>query len=289
MDADQSPIQFIPMTCPNCGGELMISSILDQAICNYCGRSFLVVKDDQGDGPTAKNYIEIAHAALKSNNYVEAYEYYSKVLEIEPKNYKAWFGKAITTFWNLPFKNRLSGNLLWEQMGRMDEATSYYSNAVMFAPEAEKPSLQYYYYVECVCMWGVLAKAITQIFENGLVDWDFDRDDDSDIDNLMAQAKILDLECDRLLGYVLGENQKYEITRLVEPLIKITDMCGFFGFNPTIRKRNIDNPFFLEEMEKFKESTKKYDRIRVELFKNMKPFVANIDSEGNRIVRRGDK
>ena len=33
---------IIPLTCPNCGGNLKVDSAKDAAICEYCGKPFIV-------------------------------------------------------------------------------------------------------------------------------------------------------------------------------------------------------------------------------------------------------
>jgi hypothetical protein len=47
----------------------MVSSKFDQAICNYCGKTIMVVK---GDRPTAEKYIELGLAARSSGNTIIA-------------------------------------------------------------------------------------------------------------------------------------------------------------------------------------------------------------------------
>lgn len=124
-------VQFIPITCPNCGGDLRISDKQDEAICNYCGKPFLVRDNSRKAEVSIEKYLVLAKTALESNNSDEAYIYYSKALEIEPDNYIAWYGKAEATGW--------SSSL---QSFNFDEATLYFEKAINFAPPTEKQRIQ---------------------------------------------------------------------------------------------------------------------------------------------------
>ncbi len=43
--------------------------------------------------------MELAKAAADANNQHEAYDYYSRALEYDPKNSEAWFGKGKSVGW----------------------------------------------------------------------------------------------------------------------------------------------------------------------------------------------
>ena len=127
MKSNSDPINFIPLTCPSCGGELMISAKQDKAICNYCGKPFLVANNLRKDEVTAENLIKLAGMARASKNLGEAYTYYSKALELEPDNIMALYGKALVTGWC---------STLHEP--RIDEAILYFEKAIEVAPESVK-------------------------------------------------------------------------------------------------------------------------------------------------------
>ena len=70
-----------------------------------------------------QNYIELAKEAEKSKNYAEAYIYYMKILEVEPRNYEAWRGKGTASGWQ--------SNLM---ICRFDETKNSYQKALDLAP-----------------------------------------------------------------------------------------------------------------------------------------------------------
>ena len=270
MTTNQNPIQFIPMTCPSCGGEMMVSSKLDQTICNYCGKSFLVVGDVKGGEPAAKNFIELADATLNSmdwgvghnyvakefewepmnQKYIEAHNFYTKALEIDPKNYKAWFGKAATTFWNLPFHNDLSQELsceqsiiiieaeskklLGEQLPRIVEAESYYERSISLAPESERSFLQNQFRVEQICMLAEKAEVINQILVviagNTAGDEDYAEWTNSMISSIIecvGSAAQTVIACSKLMDDVIGKVSGWDRERLYWSILKITRMCSW--------------------------------------------------------------
>ena len=90
-------IKFVPAICPNCNGELRVPDDRRIVKCMYCGYDIIIheTKDDSQKSKVA-NWLKLADS-VKGSNFEEAYNYYSKVLEVEPENYKAWFGKALMT------------------------------------------------------------------------------------------------------------------------------------------------------------------------------------------------
>lgn len=48
---------------------------------------------------TAGNYLALAEAAEAAGNHEEAYQYFTKVLEAEPRNPRAWLGKGTAAGW----------------------------------------------------------------------------------------------------------------------------------------------------------------------------------------------
>ena len=201
MASTQSPVQFIPMTCPNCGGEMMISSKIDQAICNYCGKSFLVVKDAEGDGPTAKNFLKLANSALLSGNNSEAYSYFTRILEIEPNNREAWYGKARTVFWHLPFQNPLV-----DMQKRIDEAKSYFEKAVSNAPQIEIEIIENDFNKILLFMYGEYADICSDYFEKEIN---------------MGQSSIYDIISVITTSSRIGSNFPIPMSKLLNPVPKI--------------------------------------------------------------------
>ncbi|TFW10568.1 hypothetical protein E4K72_00195 [Oxalobacteraceae bacterium OM1] len=91
---------FRPATCPSCNKSIQIPDDADVAICMYCAQS-VVVKDavQMSIGPNVTNLLALARTAGVAGNYQEAYAYYNRVLELDPINAIAWFGKAEAAGW----------------------------------------------------------------------------------------------------------------------------------------------------------------------------------------------
>ncbi len=93
-------IDFIPAICPNCGGELRIPKNRGNLKCMYCGQQIIIQKtNDKFQTVNIANWMKLANAAMGSN-IQEAIHYYTKILEYEPENSMAWFGKGHCT-WRL--------------------------------------------------------------------------------------------------------------------------------------------------------------------------------------------
>ncbi len=91
---------FKAAICPSCGGQLQVPDDRDSVKCMYCGSDIIVRQAIQAvSGINIQNYLELAKTAFKNGNHQEAYDYYSKVLEIDIKNPQAWFGKARSAGW----------------------------------------------------------------------------------------------------------------------------------------------------------------------------------------------
>jgi len=73
--------------CPFCSGNLSIPENRKNVICMYCGKNIVVQEAiEKAVRPTIENYLALASSAQKSGNNQEAYDYYTKILELDPKN-----------------------------------------------------------------------------------------------------------------------------------------------------------------------------------------------------------
>jgi len=125
------PIEFVPAVCPNCGGELRVPKDRESIKCMYCGCDIIMHKTQtDSPQPSVKNWLILADAAIGSNNK-EAYIYYAKVLEVEPENWKALYGKAIAAGWQ---------STLFDP--KFNELLQGVQKAIQFVPDDEKVSLQ---------------------------------------------------------------------------------------------------------------------------------------------------
>jgi len=98
----------------------------------YCGGEVIVAEAIQKFKASIdlKNIFELAQAAEQSANYDESYSYYTKILEVNPKSYKAWYGKAIAAGWLSTLANV-----------RLAEVLNGIDKAIELAPKEEKPNL----------------------------------------------------------------------------------------------------------------------------------------------------
>ena len=141
--------QFIPLTCPNCGGQLMISEKQEKAICSYCGNPFLISKNTNLPYGNVENFLKLAKAAQELSKFDEASSYYDKALELDPDNYLAWYGKAISRGWSSTIEDYFIG-----------EAIAYFNKAIEYSPEAEKPVIEQNAAIEVAIMCGSFSQSL---------------------------------------------------------------------------------------------------------------------------------
>ena len=90
---------FVAAKCPQCAGALQVPDDRDIVKCMYCGIDVVVRQAIQLVSGNTKNFVELAKAASAAGNYSEAYDYFTKTLELEPTNAEAWFGKGTAAGW----------------------------------------------------------------------------------------------------------------------------------------------------------------------------------------------
>src|SRR5215204_6479291 len=93
-------MEFNPANCPNCAGSLQVPVNQVTVSCMYCGSS-IVVREAIHAAAVAgvANWMKLANAALKAANFAEASQYFTRILEVEPHNHEAWFGKGEAVGW----------------------------------------------------------------------------------------------------------------------------------------------------------------------------------------------
>src|SRR5688572_5797108 len=87
-------MEFQDAKCPNCGGSLQLPDNLKTAKCIYCGVDIIVRDAIRAAGPSVENLLKRAAFAAEVDNYQEAYDYFTRVLEHEPQNHAALLGRA---------------------------------------------------------------------------------------------------------------------------------------------------------------------------------------------------
>jgi tetratricopeptide (TPR) repeat protein len=88
-------VQFKAAKCPECGGNLQIPVRKDAVgpetvTCQFCRSTILILRP----GASIYAWRKLAEAAAEAGNNYEAYSFYTKILEFDPNNAEAWFGKA---------------------------------------------------------------------------------------------------------------------------------------------------------------------------------------------------
>jgi hypothetical protein len=93
-------LELKPAICPFCGGDLRLPEDKKVLKCMYCGKD-IIVHDaiEKAVGPSTENLLVLAKSAQDAGNNKEAYDYFNRVLELNPTNYEAWFGKGASAGW----------------------------------------------------------------------------------------------------------------------------------------------------------------------------------------------
>lgn len=95
--------------------------------CMYCGATVVVRQAIQAAAvASVPNLLKLARAAGQSANHKEAYDYFTRVLEIDASNADAWAGKA-----------EAAGRMSGQHQFRMPEMITYFRNAVESAQDGE--------------------------------------------------------------------------------------------------------------------------------------------------------
>jgi hypothetical protein len=88
-------VTFKAATCPSCGGALQLPDDRATVKCMYCGVDVIVREAIQAAAiGNVDNWLKIARTAARAGNHQEAYEYFTRVLEVNADNIEAWFGKG---------------------------------------------------------------------------------------------------------------------------------------------------------------------------------------------------
>lgn len=110
-------MELIKVVCPSCGGTLNIEPKSEFVFCNFCGNKFSIPKVSTNQ-PNIDNYMKLADSSVGTSTNEKAIDYYNKVLEIEPENYKAKIGVAFAAY----FTSSLMSPHLLEMSVRFKDA-----------------------------------------------------------------------------------------------------------------------------------------------------------------------
>jgi hypothetical protein len=123
-------MNLITAKCPDCGADLKIPEGSSSVTCEFCG-SQVIVTDILGTSAVMQNCMTLAFAALEQQDYKDAYGHFNSALEIDMKNYSAWFGKAICT--------GRTGKLIEL---RIDEMLKLFETAFNYAPADKQQNMR---------------------------------------------------------------------------------------------------------------------------------------------------
>lgn len=127
-------MSLVTMKCPSCGGTLELDSAKEFGFCIYCGTKVRIqdekarvevsgsVKFDETE--KYKNFLNLANQAYANGNVGEAYDYYTKALEIRQDDYLPVFRKGLC-----------AGYLSSENGLRVEEVVSGVSHGFDMAPD----------------------------------------------------------------------------------------------------------------------------------------------------------
>ena len=91
-------MNFVAARCPQCGGDLQLDKDKETGFCMHCGSKIIVqdairaVRIDNSH--MIETWMKMGKAAAESNNYEEAYKYFTKVVEVDLENWNALFLKG---------------------------------------------------------------------------------------------------------------------------------------------------------------------------------------------------
>jgi len=126
---------FVTARCPQCGGELKLDDQKESGFCMHCGSKILVqeainaVRIDNSH--MVNTWLKMGDSAFEARNIAEAYDYYTRVIEVQPENYEAIYKKAKAAGWQSTLIDM-----------RFQEATHGFAQAINLAPENEKEELR---------------------------------------------------------------------------------------------------------------------------------------------------
>lgn len=116
--------------CPSCGAALNLDDSKEFGYCSYCGCEVLQeikrVKVTIDTSKRSMNCRKLADQAFEAGNYLEAYKYYTKVLEYDGNSYVAILRKGIC-----------AGYLSEPTNIRIAEIVSGYNQAILVASNRE--------------------------------------------------------------------------------------------------------------------------------------------------------
>lgn len=194
---------FVAARCPQCGGDLQLDNEKDTGFCMHCGSKILIkdainaVRIDNSH--MIDTWMQMGDLASEAENLSEAYEYYTKVVEVQPNNWIAIYKKAKAAGWQSTLANL-----------RLKEALVGFGQSYSLAPDREKDDLADQIETEV----EKLSCAVIALQSKRFVDW-------PDDDEVTATMQVL-IEVIANLGEYWKENNLEipDITKLFTKIIQ---------------------------------------------------------------------
>lgn len=101
-------MKLVTAKCPNCGAQIEVDEYSNTTRCDYCGSQILVEEAIEKykveisgsieieNLPKLENYLKLADRHYCNEEYKDAYDIYSKAIELDPDNYIVILRKALT-------------------------------------------------------------------------------------------------------------------------------------------------------------------------------------------------
>ena len=130
---------LISLRCPSCGADIELDETREFGFCSYCGTKVMMDKqivEFKGkvtvDGiSTVEKLLERAFILVEDKEYLQAETYFNRVLELEPKCAKAYWGKMLCEF-KIPYAKTA------EIKGIDIKQSNNYNRAILYATGKEK-------------------------------------------------------------------------------------------------------------------------------------------------------
>lgn len=130
---------FVALKCPSCGADIQIDDTREFGFCTYCGTKVVQEKtiiEHRGtisvDGVANENAtLDRAFMFVEDGKYNQAVAYFEKVLNLNPRCSKAYFGKLLCQF------RCINKSMLASSAAKPLESFDNYVKAKRFATETE--------------------------------------------------------------------------------------------------------------------------------------------------------
>ena len=102
-------MKFIVARCPNCGAHVEVDKDSDSGRCEYCGSKVMIAEALENykfnNLSKVEKFIILGDRFYRDNNYKDAYDNYSKALQLDPKHEYAMLKKGFCKSLSSEYKN----------------------------------------------------------------------------------------------------------------------------------------------------------------------------------------